>query len=77
MVAGTVEGTNGPVEGIPTSPLYVDIEVPKDSECVIPVPREHNSFVYVFEGEGVVGEKLLLPANSASCPEVKVKRCVS
>ncbi|TDI44488.1 MAG: pirin family protein [Acidobacteria bacterium] len=59
VVAGTVEGTNGPVEGIATSPLYVDVAVPKDSECVIPVPREHNGFVYVFDGEGVVGEKLL------------------
>ncbi len=59
VVAGTVDGTNGPVEGIATSPLYVDVEVLKDSECVIPIPREHNGFVYVFEGEGVAGEKLL------------------
>lgn len=59
VVAGTVDGTTGPVEGIATAPLYVDVEVAKDSECVIPIPREHNGFVYVFEGEGVVGEKLL------------------
>ncbi len=59
VVAGTVDGSTGPVEGIATAPLYVDVEVAKDSECVIPIPREHNGFVYVFEGEGVVGEKLL------------------
>ena len=54
-----MDGSTGPVEGIATAPLYVDVEVAKDSECVIPIPREHNGFVYVFEGEGVVGEKLL------------------
>ncbi len=25
------------------------------------VPREHNGFVYVFEGEGVIGTKALTP----------------
>lgn len=61
VVAGDVEGTAGPVEGIATAPVYVDIEVPENTEYVLSVPREHNGFVYVFEGEGVVGTKALTP----------------
>ncbi len=61
VVAGEVEGTAGPVEGIATAPVYVDIEVPENSEYVLSVPREHNGFVYVFEGEGVIGTKALTP----------------
>ncbi len=51
----------GPVEGIATAPVYVDIEIPKNSEYVLSVPREHNGFVYVFEGEGVIGTEALTP----------------
>ena len=61
VVAGEVEGVAGPVEGIATAPMYVDIEVPENSEYVLPVPRAHNGFVYVFEGEGVIGTKALTP----------------
>jgi len=59
VIAGTVDGVTGPVEGIATSPLYLDIEISEDSDCTIAVPREHNAFVYVFDGEGAVGTKLL------------------
>jgi len=59
VIAGTIAGTEGPVRGIATSPLYVDVSLPKDAECELPVPSGHNAFCYVFEGEGVVGETLL------------------
>lgn len=59
IVAGEIEGALGPVEGIATAPLYLDIAVPKDAECVLPVPRELHGFVYAFEGAGVVGQESL------------------
>ncbi|HSF13944.1 MAG TPA: pirin family protein [Vicinamibacteria bacterium] len=57
VVAGAVEGVVGPVSGIATSPLYLDIVVPAKTSVVQPVPSAHNAFLYVFEGEGVVGGK--------------------
>lgn len=59
VIAGEVEGKLGPVEGIATAPLYVDIEVPENSDYELHVPPEHNGFVYVFEGEGVLGTEAL------------------
>jgi len=61
VIAGEVEGEAGPVEGIATAPLYVDVEVPENSEYELRVPPEHNGFVYVFEGEGVIGSEALTP----------------
>jgi hypothetical protein len=55
VIAGEVAGAAGPVEGIATAPVYVDVEVPAGSEYGLSVPSEHNGFVYVFEGRGVVG----------------------
>lgn len=59
VVAGEIDGVVGPVEGIATSPLYVDVSVPADADCVLAVPRHHNALAYVFEGEAVVGETLV------------------
>lgn len=59
VIAGEAEGATGPVEGIATSPLYVDVDVPRDAEYELPVPLEHNALVYVFEGEAVIGGESL------------------
>ena len=59
VVAGEVEGATGPVEGIATAPVYVDIEVPEGSEYVFPLPEGRNGFVYVFEGAGSIGGEAL------------------
>jgi redox-sensitive bicupin YhaK (pirin superfamily) len=51
VIAGqTSEGTRGPVEGVPTSPRYLDIELRPDSVFSEPVPAEHAAFAYVIEG---------------------------
>ncbi len=60
VITGTMAGVTGPVEGIATSPLYVDVALHPNAECELPVPRDHNAFVYVFEGEGTVGETPLV-----------------
>ena len=65
LIAGSVAGETGPVEGIATSPLYLDVEVPKDSVSIVPIPAHHNALVYVFDGEGVVGSKLVAPGQLA------------
>jgi redox-sensitive bicupin YhaK (pirin superfamily) len=56
VVAGTVDGVNGPVEDISASPLYLDVELAPASEWRFPIPSGHSALAYVFEGEGVFGE---------------------
>lgn len=53
IVAGTVEGVNGPVEDIAASPLYMDVMLAPASLWHFPVPEGHTLVAYVFEGEGV------------------------
>ncbi len=51
VIAGrTVSGTAGPVSGVATDPLYLDVTLPEDATFDEPVPSTHNAFVYVFEG---------------------------
>lgn len=53
VVAGTVNGVNGPVEDIAASPLYMDVELASASEWHFPIPNGHTALAYVFDGEGV------------------------
>jgi len=55
VLAGEAAGRTGPVEGIVTRPLYLDVALPAGARFVQPVPAGHNAFVYVFEGAGRFG----------------------
>jgi redox-sensitive bicupin YhaK (pirin superfamily) len=55
VIAGEAQGTRGPVEGIATSPLYLDLRIPAGRSYGHPVPPEHNALAYVYEGAGEVG----------------------
>jgi len=55
IIAGEAQGRRGPVEGIATSPLYLDLRIPAGGSYEHPVPPEHNSLAYVYEGAGEVG----------------------
>lgn len=55
VIAGEALGIGGPVEGIATSPLYLDVFVPAGRTYEHPVPPDHNALVYVYEGSGEVG----------------------
>ena len=56
IIAGSVAGATGPVAGIATDPLYLDIRIAGDREATLAVADTHNAFVYVYEGEAIVGE---------------------
>jgi hypothetical protein len=45
----------GPVTGIATQPLYLDVAVPAGARFVHEVPPGHNALVYVFEGAAEIG----------------------
>jgi redox-sensitive bicupin YhaK (pirin superfamily) len=56
----------GPIGGLSTQPLYFDVHLTAAGEVVIPTPARHNAFLYVYEGEAVVGEDARpLPFRSA------------
>jgi hypothetical protein len=59
VIAGTLEadghGVAGPIQGLATEPLYLDVELPAGSAFTQPVAGSHNAFIYVFEGSATVG----------------------
>jgi redox-sensitive bicupin YhaK (pirin superfamily) len=60
VIAGTTAaGTEGPVRGIPTAPLYLDAILPAGAELDQPIDPAANAFLYIYEGavdiEGPVG----------------------
>lgn len=59
VVAGTFHAaggaTAGPIQGLTTAPLYVDIELPAGASVTVPTPASHSAFVYVFEGTIEIG----------------------
>jgi len=59
VIAGTLEQEGkqvpGPIRGLSTDPLYLDVELPAGAAFAQPVPGDHNAFLYVFEGSASVG----------------------
>ncbi|MHB1589187.1 MAG: pirin family protein, partial [Metallibacterium scheffleri] len=53
VIAGDAFGTQGPVQGIVTQPLFVDITLAAGAALTLPLEAEHSAFAYVFEGAGV------------------------
>lgn len=51
VVAGELAGQTGPVAGIATRPVYLDIALQPDSAYELAVPEGHNAFAYLFEGD--------------------------
>ena len=45
----------GPIQGLTTDPLYVDVELPAGAAFVQALPSERNAFVYAFEGSASIG----------------------
>ncbi len=59
VVAGTITAggvtTPGPIQGLATDPLYVDVELPAGATFEQSLHAGYNAFVYVFEGSVNVG----------------------
>ena len=52
IIAGTVEGTSGPVGDVVIEPEYLDVSVPAGAAFRHRVPAGHTVFAYVIEGSG-------------------------
>ncbi len=55
VIAGSTSGgVSGPVIGVATEPLYLDVSLDAGATLREPVAPSHNAFVYAFEGRVVV-----------------------
>ncbi|MDB5904682.1 MAG: Pirin domain protein [Betaproteobacteria bacterium] len=52
-LGGTV--TAGPIQGLTTDPLYLDVELPAGASLSLPVKSGHNAYVYPYEGSVAIG----------------------
>jgi hypothetical protein len=52
LVCGSFWGKKGPVEGIATDPVYIDVSVPPGKKKTLPVAVTSHAFAYVFAGSG-------------------------
>ena len=57
VIAGKFEKAEGPVKGHNVEPFYFDVELNEGKEFKFSLPSTHNSFIYLINGEIVVGEK--------------------
>jgi len=61
VIAGTLtldgRATAGPIQGVTTDPLYLDVELPSGATFTHPVPTGYHAFVYPFEGSVEVGPR--------------------
>ncbi len=78
VVAGEVEGVRGPVTEIAAAPLYLDLQLGPNKEWSQPVPRDHTTLAYVFQGEGIfsgeaVGAVKLLKFTDGDCIQIKTE----
>ena len=52
LISGAFWGERGPVVGIATDPVYIDVSVPPGRQKTLPVETMNHAFAYVFDGSG-------------------------
>jgi len=57
VVAGEFSGATGPVQGISTDPIFLDLALEAAKSVLIPLPTKYNAFIYVYEGSIQLGLK--------------------
>ncbi len=59
VIAGALENEGesitGPIQGITTNPLFLDVHLPPNTEFEHRIPKDLNAFIYVYEGGLEVG----------------------
>ena len=59
VIAGSFESDaqviQGPIQGITTAPVFLDVHLPAGAEFEHRIPKEQNAFIYIYEGDLEVG----------------------
>lgn len=70
VIAGTYEGEGksiaGPIGGITTAPLFLDVHLSANSQFEHPIAQDHNAFIYIYEGDLEIGEPMQLAPKQAA-----------
>lgn len=77
VIAGTFRGATGPVQGIVTDPVYLDVRLGPRGTFETGIPEGHTAFLYAYEGAGSVGETGLSPKTLAVLTSGDVIRVTS
>ena len=56
LLTGRVGEVYGPVTNVATAPIYVDVRLQPGAQWTAQLPQRHNGFVYVYDGEAIVGD---------------------
>lgn len=60
VIAGSIEleggAVRGPIQGLSTDPLYLDVELPAGGVFSQAIDSGHNAFVYAYEGSVAIGD---------------------
>ena len=69
VIAGTVyrEGlaVDGPIRGISTEPLFLDVTLARGTAFSEPIAESHNAFVYVYDGHVEIGGEAVAARQAA------------
>jgi redox-sensitive bicupin YhaK (pirin superfamily) len=57
---------NGPIQGITTAPLFLDVHLPPNTEFDHLISKELNAFIYVYEGDLEVGDPMKIVPKQAA-----------
>ena len=71
VIAGRLDADgvqlDGPIAGLSTEPLYLDVELPPGASFSQATPRDHNAMAYVFEGQlKLAGSDTVLATHSGA-----------
>ena len=50
------KATDGPITGLSTDPLYLDVYLPPGENFEQPIDPSYNAFIYTYEGEAQIGD---------------------
>ena len=59
VIAGASHGVAGAMQRETTQPLYLDLQLPAGSRFAQSLPPAFNAFVFVYQGELLIGDKLV------------------
>ncbi|WP_022948731.1 pirin family protein [Methylohalobius crimeensis] len=70
VIAGTFipgeQGVSGPIQGLTTDPLFLDVHLPAEAGLEVPVNPGYNAFIYLYDGQTTIGDdEQSLPEHSA------------
>jgi quercetin 2,3-dioxygenase len=66
VIAGRLRDITGPIHGGSTDPYYFDVHLAPRAVLEAALPAGHSAFLYVYEGEALIGEERKTVAHRAA-----------